>query len=78
MRTRAPLSPDQSQAQVEAMMKQGTEFSDVEDAIDAAQLSTEHKAALWLLAWSLRSRAQQRHDARFLVAAVGADGWGRQ
>jgi hypothetical protein len=78
MRTRAPLTPDQSQAQVEGMMKQGTAFSDVEDAIDAAQLSTEHKAALWLLAWSLRSRAQQRDDARFLVAVVGADGWGRQ
>jgi hypothetical protein len=78
MRVRAPLIPDQSQAQVEGMMKQGTAFSDVEDAIDAAQLSTEHKAALWLLAWSLRSRAHQRHDARFLVAAVGADGWERR
>jgi hypothetical protein len=78
MRACAPLTPDQSQAEVESMMKRGTAFSDVEDAIDAAQLSTEHKAALWLLAWSLRSRAQQRHDARFLVAAVGADGWERQ
>jgi hypothetical protein len=72
----APLTPDQSQQQVEAMMKRGTAFSQVEDAIDATQLSTEHKAALWLLAWSLRSRAQQRRDARFLVAAVGAAGWG--
>lgn len=78
MRIRAPLTPDRSQAQVEGMMKQGTAFADVEDAIDAAQLSTEHKAALWLLAWSLRSRSQQRHDARFLLAAVGADGWERQ
>jgi hypothetical protein len=75
MRASAPLSFDQSQAQVEAMMKRRIAFSHVEDAIDAAQLSTEHKAALWLLAWSLRSRAQQRQDARFLVAAVAAPGW---
>jgi hypothetical protein len=75
MRASAPLSFDQSQAQVEAMMKQGIAFSHVEDAIDTAQLSTEHKAALWLLAWSLRSRAQQRQDARVLVAAVAAPGW---
>lgn len=75
MRVSAPIRFDQSQAQVEAMMKQGIAFSHVEDAIDTAQLSTEHKAALWLLAWSLRSRAQQRQDARFLVAAVAAPGW---
>jgi hypothetical protein len=35
----------------------------------------EHKAALWLLAWSLRSRAKQRQEARFLLAAVGHAGW---
>ena len=75
MRASAPLSFDRSQAQVEAMMKRGIAFSHVEDAIDTAQLSTDHKAALWLLAWSLRSRRQQREDARFLVAAVAAAGW---
>ena len=31
------------------MMEQGTTFSDVEDVIDASELSTVHKAALWLL-----------------------------
>jgi hypothetical protein len=76
MRARAPLTPNLSQAQVEAMMERGTAFSHVEDAIDAAQLSTEHKAALWLLAWSLRSRAQQRQEARLMVAAVGGAGSG--
>jgi hypothetical protein len=75
MKACAPLTPDQSQEQVEAMMKRGTAFSHVEDAIDAAQLSTEHKAALWLLAWSLRSRSKQRQEARFLLAAVGDAGW---
>ena len=67
----APLSFDRNQEQVEAMMEQGTEFSDVEDVIDASDLSTVHKAALWLLAWSLRDVDQQRHDARLTLAAVG-------
>ncbi len=52
------------------MMEQGVSFSAVEDAIDAAQLSGTHKAALWLLAWSLRDQAQQRRDARLLLAEV--------
>ena len=72
MRPSAPLSFDQSQAQVEAMMKRGAAFSHVEDAIDAAPLSELHKAALWLLAWSLRDRVQQRQEARLMLAAVDA------
>ena len=71
MRASAPLTFDQSQAQVEGMMERGTAFSHVEDAIDLAKLSMEHKAALWLLAWSLRDHAQQRQDARLMLAAVG-------
>jgi hypothetical protein len=74
----APLSFDQSQEQVEAMMERGTAFSDVEDVIDASELSTLHKAAVWLLAWSLRDVEQQREDARLTLAAVGAGelgGW---
>jgi hypothetical protein len=67
----APLDFGQSQGQVEAMMEQGTTFSDVEDVIDASELSTVHKAALWLLAWSLRDVDQQRQDARLTLAAVG-------
>ena len=78
MTANAPLSFDQSQAHVEAMMEQGTTFSDVEDVIDASELSTVHKAAVWLLAWSLRDVEQQREDARLTLAAVGAGelgGW---
>jgi len=74
----AQLIFDQSQERVEGMMEQGTAFSDVEDVIDASELSTVHKAALWLLAWSLRDVDQQRHDARLTLAAVGAGelgGW---
>jgi hypothetical protein len=77
MRRRAPLSFDQCEAQVEDMMKRGIAFSHVEDAIDTAPLSDLHKAALWLLAWSLRDRMQQRHDARCMLAAA-AGGWGGQ
>ena len=56
----APLSFDQSQQQVEGMMERGTAFAHVEDAIDTAPLAELHKAALWLLAWSLRDHVQQR------------------
>jgi hypothetical protein len=68
----APLSFDQSPGQVEAMMERGTAFSDVEEAIDASELSTVQKAALWLLAWSLRDAEDQREDARVTLVAVGA------
>jgi hypothetical protein len=71
MRGTAPLTIGQSQEQVESMMEQGTAFGRIEDAIDTAQLSAEHKAALWLFAWSLRDQALQRQDARLMVAAFG-------
>jgi hypothetical protein len=74
----ALLSVDLSQQQVEAIMEQGTTFSDVEEVTDASELSTMHKAALWLLAWSLRDVERQRQDARLTLAAVGAGelgGW---
>jgi hypothetical protein len=76
MTASAPLIFDHSEAQVEAMIEQGMAFSDVEDAIDNVKLSTEHKAALWLLAWSLRDNVHQRQDARLLLAAVGSGGCG--
>jgi hypothetical protein len=78
MKGTAPLSLDQSQAHVEAMMEQGMAFSDVEDLIDASKLPAVPKAALWLLAWSLRDVDHQREDARHTLAAVGAGdlgGW---
>jgi hypothetical protein len=73
----APLSFDQSQEQVEAMMEQGRAFSDVEEVIDTSEFPTVHKAALWLLAWSLRDVEHQRQDARLTLAAVGAGELGR-
>ena len=72
MTASAPLSFDHSRQQVEAMMEQGTAFSDVEDVIDSSEFSTVYKAALRLLAWSLRDVEHQRQDARLTLAAVGA------
>jgi hypothetical protein len=56
------------------MIDQGTSLARVEDAIDAAQFSQFHKAALWLLAWLLRDPAIQRRDARLMAEAFAADG----
>jgi hypothetical protein len=74
MRCTAPLSSDRANEQVEGMMQQHTAFARVEDAIDAARLSSHHKAALWLLAWSLRDPALQRREARLMAAAFAAHG----
>jgi hypothetical protein len=70
----APLSFDRANEQVEGMIDRGTSFARVEDAIDAAQFSQLHKAALWLLAWSSRDQAVQRRDARLMAEAFAADG----
>jgi hypothetical protein len=74
MRCTAPLSLDRATEQVEGMMEHHTAFERVEDAIDAARLSSHHKAALWLLAWSLRDPALQRREARLMATAFAADG----
>jgi hypothetical protein len=72
----APLSYDRAAEQVEDMMEQRTPFAHVENAIDAGHTPQEQKAALWLLAWSLRDTAHQRLDARPMLGLVGANGWG--
>jgi hypothetical protein len=69
----ASLSFDHASEQVEGMVQQGAAFGRVEDAIDAAQLSGRHKAALWLLAWSLREPSLQRREARLLAGAFATD-----
>jgi hypothetical protein len=69
----ASLSFDRASEQVEGMVQQGTAFARVEDVIDAAQLSDLHKAALWLLAWSLRKPSLQRHEARLMAGAFATN-----
>jgi hypothetical protein len=69
----ASLSFDHASEQVEGMVQQGAAFGRVEDLIDAAQLSDRYKAALWLLAWSLREPSLQRREARRLAGAFATD-----
>jgi hypothetical protein len=74
MKITAPLSYDRCGEQVEEMMQQGIPFGDVEDAIDAAEFLSDQKAALWLLAWSFRSPAVQRQDARWMARRIAEGG----
>lgn len=65
----APLSFDRADEQVEGMLHRGIAFECVEEAIDATRFSRHHKAALWLLAWSLRDPVIQRREAQLMAAA---------
>ena len=56
---------------VEGMMNAGEPFGTVETFInEAAALNQGEKAALWLLAWSLRDAAVQRREALAMVSSV--------
>ena len=53
------------------LVHSGAPFGDIEDAIDElAELNTDDKAALWLLAFSLRDPAGQQLDARTAATCV--------
>jgi hypothetical protein len=57
--------------EVTELMDKGYAFGHVEEAIDrAADLTEDAKAALWLLAFSLRAPSDQVRDARAHVAAL--------
>jgi hypothetical protein len=45
-------------------------FTEIEDVIDAAALTEEEKAALWLVAWSHLGVRAQRRMAHATLAAV--------
>jgi hypothetical protein len=47
-------------------------FEEIEDEINAAPLSDDEKAALWLLAWSYQEPRKQRRLARETLRAVSA------
>jgi hypothetical protein len=56
---------------VTELVRAGESFGDVEDAIDhVPDLTTDQKAALWLLAFSLRDPSAQQLGARPRLAAV--------
>jgi hypothetical protein len=56
---------------VEGMMDASEPFGKVEDFIDQARaLNGNQKAALWLLAWSMRSNPVQRREAHEMLGAT--------
>jgi hypothetical protein len=57
---------------VTALMEAGEPFGSVEDAIDeAAHLTENARAALWLLAFSLQKPDEQVRAARAHLASLG-------
>ena len=57
---------------VERRMRRGERFGDVEDIIDASDLSPEEKSAVWLLAWSYVHPRAQRREANAHLAHLTA------
>jgi hypothetical protein len=56
---------------VTEQLKAGAPFGDIEDSIDAVDdLTMDEKAALWLLAFSLRDPSEQQLEARAHLAAL--------
>lgn len=56
---------------VTQLVEAGEEFGDIEYAIDAvAELTEDQKAALWLLAFSMRDPNEQQRDARAYLSSV--------
>lgn len=57
---------------VAGWIRGGEPFGEVEDAIDeAADLTQDEKAALWLYAFSLRPAREQQLEARAHLASLG-------
>jgi hypothetical protein len=57
---------------VERRMRRGERFADVEHVIDASSLSSDEKAALWLLAWSYVHPRAQRREANAHISRLTA------
>ena len=58
-----PLPLEAMRLEVERRMRRGERFADVEALIDATDLSSDEKSALWLLAWSYVHPNAQRREA---------------
>ena len=57
---------------VERRMRRGERFTDVEDVINATDLSADEKSALWLLGWSYVHPIAQRRQANAHLARLTA------
>jgi hypothetical protein len=61
---------DACQDQVEGMMSVGESFGSVEATIESAKIPEDERAALWLLAWSMRNGVAHAQDARATLAGL--------
>lgn len=62
------------QASIGRRMRAGSTLDDIEaEIIDRCGLGEEHKAALWLYAWSFVPRPRQRAEAGRLAAYLDSD-----
>ena len=60
------------QAAIEDLLRTDAPFAQVEGAIERADLTTDEKAALWMLAWSSIDREMSRHaELERRLAPVG-------
>ena len=60
----------EQQKTIEQLLARRRPFDEIEDEIDAAPITGEQKAALWLLAWTYQPRRFQRRIARETLAAL--------
>lgn len=59
-----PMGFDAYQDEVEGMMRFGKSFGSVEATIERAKVTEDERAALWLLAWSMRNGVADGQDDR--------------
>jgi hypothetical protein len=67
-----PLPLEAMRLEVERRMRRGERFADVEALIDATDLSSDEKSALWLLGWSYVHPNAQRREATAHLARLAA------
>ena len=64
---------EETRLELERRMRRGERFTDVEEVINASELSADEKSALWLLAWSyVHPRAQRREANAHLTRLTAA------
>lgn len=59
--------------EIEARMRRGETFDQIEDEINGSSLDDEQKSAVWLFAWSCQTGAHQRLTARQGALQLGMD-----
>jgi hypothetical protein len=68
-----PRSLEAMRLEIERRMRRGERFADVEALIDATDLSSDEKSALWLLGWSyVHPNAQRREPSAHLARLAAA------